>query len=150
MREQEVLNAFHNYYKEFVYDTVEIRFTFALGGSYDVEVYYCHQGNKKETSLDGKELFVYEHFIYETFKNRIDTNDKFNLVVFQIENNGQYSGAYKWDSDKAKKNLLDYAEIFYQLVNQRMMSLIFEYEKENNLVIYFNNWVKLAANKLIN
>ncbi|MDP5199840.1 hypothetical protein [Flavobacterium sp. DG2-3] len=133
MKEQDAIKAFLEYYKEFSYDILEVKFTFTLGGSYDIAVYY-YNDDKKETSLDGRELFAYERFIYEIFKDRIETNDKFNIAIFQIQSNGEYSSTYKWEDDKAKQNLLDYAEVFYQWVNDRMMSMIFEYEKENGLV----------------
>ncbi len=134
MTEQNSLKAFHDYYTEFPYDMIEIKFSFTLGGSYDIEVCYFFNENKKETALDGRELFVYERYIYEVFKNRLGTDTQFNRVLFRIQNNGLYSSEYRWESDEAKKDLLDYANIFYQWVNGHIMSMIFEYEKDNNLI----------------
>lgn len=134
MKEQDVIKAFYDYYKEFIYEKLEIKFVFTLGGSYDISIFYNNHDNKKETDLDARELFKYEHYIYELFSNKIETNDKFNIVIYEIKNDGKYSSSYLWKDENAYKNLLDYAEVFYQWVNERMMSMIFEYEKENNLV----------------
>ncbi|SCY90426.1 hypothetical protein SAMN02927916_3933 [Flavobacterium anhuiense] len=134
MTEQDVFKAFHDYYKEFPYNVMEIKFSFTLAGSYDVDACYFYNGTRKETALDGRELFAYERFIYEVFKSRAGTDDQFNIAVFQIQHNGIYSSEYRWESEEAKKNLLDYAEVFYQWVHERMMSMIFEYEKEKGLL----------------
>ena len=134
MKEQHAVKAFFEYYNELSYDTLEIKFTFTLGGSYEIEIYYFCEGGKKETSLDGREMYVFERSIYEVFKDKLETSDKFNVALFEIQNNGLYTCTYTWENDKAKKNLLDYADVFYQWANDRMMSLIFEYEKENNLI----------------
>ncbi|MFH6991180.1 hypothetical protein [Flavobacterium sp. FlaQc-48] len=134
MTEQDAIKAFYDYYTEFPYKVLEIKFTFTLGGSYDIEVHYCDDGTRKETALEARELFVYEYFICQIFKNRINTNDQFNLVIFQIQNSGLYASEYKWENSKARENLLDYAAVFYQCVNERMMSMIFEYEKDNGLL----------------
>ena len=53
MKEQDAVKAFFEYYNELSYDTLEIKFTFTLGGSYEIEIYYFCEGGKKETSLDG-------------------------------------------------------------------------------------------------
>lgn len=134
MTEQDVFKAFRDYYKEFPYDVMEVKFSFTLGGSYDVKACYFYNGTIKETALEGRELFAYERFIYEVFKSRVGTDNQFNIAVFQIQHNGIYSSKYRWESEEAKKNLLDYAEVFYQWVNERMMSMIFEYEKDNGLL----------------
>jgi len=134
MKEQEIVKAFYEYYKEFSYDILEVKFIFTIGGSYDIYTYYFEDINKKEGSLDGKELYPYERQVFEHFKSKIDSNDQFNIVRYKIKNDGSYTVSYKWESEKAYKNLLDYAEVFYQWVNERMMSMIFEYEKDNNLI----------------
>jgi len=134
MKEQDVVKAFFEYYNEFSYDTLEIKFTFTLGGSYEIEIYYFYEGGKKETSLDGREMYVFERSIHDAFKDKLETSDKFNVALFEIQNNGLYTSTYTWENDKAKKNLLDYAEVFYQWANDRMMSMIFEFEKDNDLI----------------
>ena len=134
MKEQEIVKAFYEYYKEFSYDILEVKFIFTIGGSYDIYTYYFEDINKKEGSLDGKELYPYERQVFELFKSKIDSKDQFNIVKYKIKNDGSYTVSYKWESEEAYKNLLDYAEVFYQWVNERMMSMIFEYEKDNNLI----------------
>lgn len=134
MNEQDVINAFYNYYKEFSYEILEIKFIFTLGGSYDINVLYKNNENIKETILDGRELFKYERYIYNLFISKIETNDKFNIVIYKIKNDGTHSSVYLWENEKSHQDLLDFAEVFYQWVNERMMSMIFEYEKDNDLV----------------
>ena len=105
-----------------------------LEEGYDIRVFYNTNINNKETDLDGRELFKYERYIYDLFINKIETNDKFNIVIYKIKNDGSHSSLYLWENEKSHQNLLDYAEVFYQWVNERMMSMIFEYEKDNDLV----------------
>ncbi|PAM95286.1 hypothetical protein B4N84_08410 [Flavobacterium sp. IR1] len=134
MKEQEIVKAFYDYYKEFSYDTLEVKFIFTLGGSYDTYTFYFEDDNKREGTLDGRELYIYEREVFKIFNTRLSSKDQFNVVTFKIKNDGTYSTSYVWENEKAKKNLLDSAEVFYQWVNDRMMSMIFEYEKDNNLV----------------
>ncbi|MDQ0067369.1 hypothetical protein [Chryseobacterium lathyri] len=47
---------------------------------------------------------------------------------------GTYSSLYEWESEKANENLIDYANVFHHWANDRMMSMIFEFEKDNGLV----------------
>lgn len=134
MKEQEIVQAFYEYYNEFPYEILEVKFIFTLGGSYDINVCYYKNDNKRNTLLDGRELFKYEHQVYEFFKTKIDTKEQFNVVIFKIKKDGTYLSIYEWESEKANKNLVDYANVFHHWVNDRMMSMIFEFEKENSLV----------------
>ncbi len=134
MKEQEIVKAFYEYYKEFPYDILEVKFVFTLGGSYDVFISYLENNDKKDTSLNGRELFKYEHQVYELFKTKIDTEEQFNLAIYKIKKDGTYSSLYEWESEKAIENLVDYAKVFHHWANDRMMSMIFEYEKDNGLV----------------
>ena len=63
-----------------------------------------------------------------------DLNKRFNKYQIEIYSNGEVIEQEWWDSEKEKKDLLDGAEVFYQWVNERMMSMIFEYEKDNDLI----------------
>lgn len=60
--------------------------------------------------------------------------EKFNKAKIEIYSDRTYSEYYWWDSGLQKQDLLNYAGIFFQWANDRMMSMIFEYEKDNNLV----------------
>ncbi|WP_414846696.1 hypothetical protein [Chryseobacterium sp. IT-36CA2] len=129
-----VVKAFYGYYDEFPYDILEVKFIFTLGGSYDVFISYHDNDDKKYTSLDGRELFKYEHQVYELFKTKIDTEEKFNVAIYKIKKDGTYSSLYEWESEKANENLIDYANVFPHWANDRMMSMIFEFEKDNGLI----------------
>ena len=104
MKEQEIVKAFYEYYKEFPYDILEVKFVFTLGGSYDVFISYLENNDKKDTSLNGRELFKYEHQVYELFKTKIDTEEKFNVAIYKIKKDGTYSSLYEWESEKANEN----------------------------------------------
>lgn len=63
-----------------------------------------------------------------------DLTKRFNKYQIEIYSNGEVIEKKWWNSEKEKQDLLDGADVFYQWVNERMMSMIFEYEKDNNLV----------------
>lgn len=63
MKGQDVIKEFYDYYKEFSYEELEIKFLFTIEGSYDINIFYINNNNKKETNLDGRELFKYERYI---------------------------------------------------------------------------------------
>lgn len=63
-----------------------------------------------------------------------DLNRRFNKYQIELYSDGEVVEKEWWDSEKEKKDLLDGAEVFYQWVNERMMSMIFEYEKDNNFI----------------
>ncbi|MFH6989229.1 hypothetical protein ACHRVW_15925 [Flavobacterium collinsii] len=81
-----------------------------------------------------KEYRLFSDEIYELYISLFQTKNKFNSVIIDIDLNGTYSEKYFWNSDQEKQDLLDGAEVFFQWVNERMMSMIFEYEKDNNLL----------------
>ena len=99
-----------------------------------------------------KEYREFSDEIYERYNSLIPTKDKFNSVTIEISPDQTYSEKYFWNSEQEKEDLLGGAEVFYQWVNERMMSMIFEYEKNNNLVPtqldadgdveYLSSWVK--------
>ncbi|MHC0448432.1 hypothetical protein ACWA1F_23720 [Flavobacterium sp. 3-218] len=81
-----------------------------------------------------KEYREFSDEIYDVYISLFSTKDKFNSVIIEIPPYGKYTEKFFWDSAKEKKDLLDGAEVFYQWVNERMMSMIFEFEKDNNLI----------------
>ncbi|MNK54608.1 hypothetical protein D3C87_735950 [compost metagenome] len=73
--------------------------------------------------------------IFNKYDSNIDNlNTRFNKYQIEIYPDGEVTEKEWWDSEKEKKDLLDSADVFYQWVNERMMSMIFEYEKDNDLV----------------
>lgn len=68
------------------------------------------------------------------YSNVDDFSKRFNKYQIEIYPDGEVTEKEWWDSEKEKKDLLDSADVFYQWVNERMMSMIFEYEKDNDLV----------------
>lgn len=81
-----------------------------------------------------KEYREFSDEIYERYNSLLSTEDKFNSTIIEIDPNGAYSEKYFWDSEQEKQDLLGGAEVFFQWVNERMMSLIFEFEQDNNLL----------------
>ena len=63
-----------------------------------------------------------------------DFTKRFNKYRIEIFFNGEIIEKKWWNSEKEKQDLLDYAEVFYKWTNDRMISMIFKYEKDNNLV----------------
>lgn len=72
--------------------------------------------------------------INEYNQNIKDVSKRFNKYQIEFYFNGEVIEKKWWDSGKVKQDLLGGAEVFYQWVNYRMMSMIFEYEQANNLV----------------
>ncbi|CAI8876827.1 hypothetical protein [Chryseobacterium sp. IT-36CA2] len=81
-----------------------------------------------------KEYRAFSDEIYERYNSLFSTEDKFNSAIIEIYPDGAYSEKYFWDSEQEKQDLLDGAEVFFQWANERMMSLIFEFEQDNNLL----------------
>lgn len=77
--------------------------------------------------------------LIESLRNKYNSNvnllsKRFNKYQIEIYPNGEVTEKQWWDLEKEKKDLLDGAEVFYQWVNECMMSMISEYEKDNDLV----------------
>ncbi|PRB04101.1 hypothetical protein CQ046_07700 [Chryseobacterium sp. MYb7] len=63
-----------------------------------------------------------------------DVSKRFNKYQIEIFSDGKTIENKWWDSEKDKQDLLKGAEVVFQWANDRMMSMIFEFEKENNLL----------------
>ncbi|MBF7093646.1 hypothetical protein IUY40_19165 [Flavobacterium sp. ALJ2] len=81
-----------------------------------------------------KEYREFSDEIYERYNSLFSTEDKFNSAIIEINPDGVYSEKYFWDSEQEKQDLLSGAEVFFQWANEKMMSLIFEFEQDNNLL----------------
>ena len=121
-------------YKEFEYDKLIAKYIFTLEGSYSFSVYYEKDGELMETEKSNKAIRETVRKMINKFQEYKDSNQKFNRVKIVINKEGFYEQQYCWDKLLERQDLLDYAEVFYRWVNERMMSIIFEYEKENGLV----------------
>ena len=128
-----LVSEIKNYYKEFEYDKLIVDYIFTLEGSYNFIVKYEKNTKSKESEVSNKPIRNTVRKMAEIFEEEKKSNKKFNRVKIEINLDGTYSEKYWWDIGKEKQDLLNYADIFYQWVNERMMSMIFEYEKDNNL-----------------
>jgi hypothetical protein len=121
-------------YTEFSYDKLVVEYIFTLQGSYNFIVKYISGNNSTESEISNKPIRETVRQMVETYNQLKDSTKKFNHVKIEINKDGTYSEIYWWDNQKEKQDLLDYAEVFYIWANERIMSMIFEYEKDNNLV----------------
>jgi len=129
-----------NYYKEFEYDRLIVNYVFTLEGSYNFIVEYEKNNVIKESEVSNKPIRNSVRVIAEKFEEFKNSTQKFNKARIEINSDGSYSENYWWNSEKEKQDLLNYAQVFYQWANYRMMSMIFEFEKDNNLLpIQYDN-----------
>lgn len=129
---EKVLDIINKFFKEKVWDKILIEINFTEAGGYEPQLTVIKCGEK---SLWGEfELFDIADIIHKRQKEVLDTSEKFNKAKIEIYPDEKFLEHYWWDSGLQKQNLLNYALVFYQWVNDRMMSMIFDYEKENNLV----------------
>ncbi|WP_347051784.1 hypothetical protein [Flavobacterium olei] len=128
-----VVEAFYNYYNEYPYEKLRIQYEFTASGSYKFLVRYLSETttstNKSSGPIDDEVEKISEYF-----EETIHTEKRFNRFIIEINNDKTYSQEQYWDITKEKQDLLNTADVFYQWVNERMMSMIFEYEKDNNLI----------------
>lgn len=130
-----IVEAIYNYYNEFTYVKLIIQYEFTESGSYKFLVrYVSDSGELIPTEIDSDPIDDEIEKVSEYFETTIKTEEKFNRFIIEINNDKTYSQKQYWDVKKEKQDLLNSAEVFYQWVNERMMSMIFEFEKDNNLV----------------
>ncbi|WP_433831121.1 hypothetical protein [Flavobacterium anhuiense] len=130
----ELVSQVRREYTEFEYDKLLVDYIFTLQGSYSFIVNYEKDGELKESEQSNKAIRDEVRKMTGKFEKYKSSDQKFNRVKIEINNDGAYKHNYWWDNAVEKQDLLDYADVFYQWANDRMMSLIFEYEKENNLI----------------
>ncbi|MFS1520891.1 hypothetical protein BWK63_13565 [Flavobacterium covae] len=129
---EEVLVIINKFFKEKVWDKILIEINFTEAGGYEPKLTVIKCGEKY---LWGEfELFDIADIIHKKQKEILDTSEKFNKAKIEIYPDGKFLEHYWWDSGLQKQNLLSYAQVFFQWANDRMMSMIFEYEKDNNLL----------------
>jgi hypothetical protein len=128
-------DALYDHYKEHKYVKLNIEYEFTLSGSYRFLVgYLLESGEVVPTIISHRSIKDEVKKVSEYFEETIQTEEKFNRFILELNNDKTYSQKHFWDSEREKQDLLESAEVFYQWVNYRMMSMIFEYEKDNDLV----------------
>ncbi|MDO3425483.1 hypothetical protein QWT87_11330 [Chryseobacterium sp. APV1] len=129
---EKILTIVDEFFKEKVWDKILIEINFTEAGGYEPQLTVI---KGEEKTLWGEfELFDIADIIHKRQKGVLNTSEKFNKAKIEIYPDGTYSEHDWWDSGLQKQNLLNYAQVFYQWANDRMMSMIFEFEKDNNLL----------------
>lgn len=101
---------------------------------YGAIFYIDENGNQEDFWIDFDEIRPLLDTLRDKYNQSIDSDTKFNKYKIIIKNNRTYTERYWWDSEQNKQNLITGAEVFFQWANDRMMSMIFEFEQENNLL----------------
>ena len=122
------------YYNEFAHNKLIVDYVFTFEGSYNFIVNYEDNGVLKESELVNRPIRSTIRIMSEYFVEKRNSLEKFNRVHIEILTDGTFTEKYFWDSGKEKQDLLSYSEIFFQWANDRMMSMIYEYEQSNNLL----------------
>ncbi|SCY90400.1 hypothetical protein SAMN02927916_3931 [Flavobacterium anhuiense] len=134
MNIEDLVSAIRREYTEFEYDRLIAEYIFTLEGSYSFIVYYQKDCELTETEKSNKAIRETVRMMTQKFQEHKYSDRKFNRVKIIISKDGIYEEQYNWDRELERKNLLDNAEVFYRWVSDRMISMIFEYEKENGLL----------------
>lgn len=134
MNIQDLVSEIKKIYIEFEYDKLLVEYIFSLEGSYNFFVKYQRNGDSTDSELSNKPIRDTVRKMAEKFHETKESDEKFNRVRIEINIDETYTEEYWWDSVREKQDLLESAQVFYQWVNDRMMSMIFEYEKDNNLL----------------
>ncbi len=102
---------------------------------YESIQYVTSQNKIEEHWIPFKKIREVIDFIRELYNSKKETNEKFNKVEVKFILNGKSTVRYYLDDVEELKNKIDTANVFFQWLNETMMNRIFEYEKENNLLI---------------
>ncbi|WP_288436020.1 hypothetical protein [uncultured Chryseobacterium sp.] len=130
-----LVNAIHNYYDECEYEKIIVEYQFTESGSYKFFVkYITDSGEVVSTNKSPRPIDDEIELVSQYFDNTINTRQKFNKFLIEMDRYKNFSETYYWDKSKEKDDLLAGAEVFFQWTNDRMMSMIFEFEQENNLL----------------
>lgn len=128
----EILNSHLNNYK---WKQAEVVIRITPGSMGYESLFFTNENNKEEDFwIDFDEIRPLLDKLRNQYNQSIDSDVKFNKYKIIIDNSGTYTERYWWDSGLQKQNLLNYAQVFYQWANDRMMSMIFEFEKDSNLL----------------
>ncbi|SCY90413.1 hypothetical protein SAMN02927916_3932 [Flavobacterium anhuiense] len=130
-----IVEAAYNYYNEFPCVKLLLKYEFTPSGSYKFFVRYVSESDEEvPTEIDSDPIDNELDKIADYFEAVMYTEEKFNRFIIEIGSDKTYSHRQYWDFEKEKQDWLNTAEVFYQWVNQVMMSMIFEYEKDNGFL----------------
>ena len=130
-----LINALYHHYNEHQYLKLKVEYEFTQWGSYKFFVRYVSESGKiLPTGISPTPIDDEVEKVSDFFEKTIHTKEKFNRFIIEINPDKTYSQKHFWDQDKEKQDLVKGADVFYQWINDRMMSMIFEYEKENDLL----------------
>ncbi|OAZ05198.1 hypothetical protein [Flavobacterium succinicans] len=132
---RDIIEIIVSHLKEFKWKQAEIviQITPASIG-YETLFFIDENNNVEDFWIDFKNIRKLFDRLRKNYNESKDTADKFNRYKLILRKDETFLDKYWWDAEEDKKDLLDGAEVFYQWVNERMMSMIFEYEKDNDLV----------------
>jgi hypothetical protein len=134
--EQKIVNVFLNYYVEKTDRKKLIAiYDFNTSGSFKFYLHYVlDNGETVKTKLSIRNIVNELQAVVKIFHDKINSNERFNNVEFNIVSKDEFEITYKWNEQKEIKEKKDSANIFFQWTNDTMMNRIFDYEKENDLL----------------
>lgn len=132
---KDIIEILTSHLKEHKWKQVIIVIEITQGSIGYKSLFFIDENSKEEDFwIDFEDIKGLFDKLREEYNLSKDNKNKFNRYELLLNNDGNYSEKYWWDAVEDKKDLLSGAEVFFQWANDRMMSMIFEYEKDNNLL----------------
>ncbi|BFO65405.1 hypothetical protein [Chryseobacterium sp. KCF3-3] len=130
------MEAIFNQLKDVKWEKINIIFNINGGAiGYDKIEYIDEYGTTNSFWIKFKLIDNLLNLINNQYNQSLnDVSKRFNKYQIEIFSDGKTIENKWWDSEKDKQDLLKGAEVVFQWANDRMMSMIFEFEKENNLL----------------
>ncbi|MCH4830026.1 hypothetical protein [Flavobacterium columnare] len=133
---KDIIEILTSHLKEHKWKQVIIVIEITQGSIGYKSLFFIDENSKEEDFwIDFEDIKGLFDKLREEYNLSKDNKNKFNRYELLLNNDGNYSEKYWWDAVEDKKDLLSGAEVFFQWANDRMMSMIFEYEKDNNLLL---------------
>ncbi|MET3539249.1 hypothetical protein [Chryseobacterium limigenitum] len=101
---------------------------------YESLFFIDENNNEEDFWIDFEDIRKLFDKLREDYNESKNTVDKFNRYKLILKSDKTYSEKYWWNAEEDKQDLLAGAEVFFQWANDRMMSMIFEFEKDNDLL----------------
>ncbi|MFS1520886.1 hypothetical protein ACIPCA_06120 [Flavobacterium covae] len=132
---KDIIEILTSHLKEHKWKQVIIVIEITQGSIGYKSLFFIDENSKEEDFwIDFEDIKGLFDKLREEYNLSKDNKNKFNRYELLLNNDGNYSEKYWWDAVEDKKDLLSGVEVFFQWANDRMMSMIFEYEKDNNLL----------------